>query len=123
MTIEDKEKLRLLKEWQHRLRLDDWDISLMYDCSPNDMVLKDVAGESEYVESDKIAVIRIITKKDYGKRVVDFDFERILVHELLHCKFSLVYESENAIQSRLVHQYIDDMAKALVDAKRSGNGK
>ena len=121
MSVEYKEKLKLLKEWQRRLRLDDWNINLMYDCSPNDMMLKDVAGESEYVESDKIAVVRIVTEKDYGKRVVPFDFERILVHELLHCKFSLIYESENAIQNRIVHQYIDDMAKALVDAKRSLN--
>ena len=39
--------------------------------------------------------------------------------ELLHLKFSLLGENENELQNRLVHQLIDDLAKALVGAKRS----
>ena len=112
----------LLKEWQHRLGLDDWCIVLKDNCSPNDMVLKDCAGETEWQEVGKCAVIRIISKKDYGDRIVSFDKEKTLVHELLHCKFCLLGESGNDLQDRLAHQLIDDMAKALVSAKRSCNG-
>ena len=108
---------KLLKEWQHRLGLDDWKIVLKEDCSPNDMVLKDVVGETEFEEVNKCAVIRIITEKDYGDRIVSFNFEKTLIHELLHLKFCLLGESGNDLQNRIVHQLIEDMAKALVDAK------
>ncbi len=108
---------KLLKEWQHRLGLDDWKIVLKEDCSPNDMVLKDVVGETEFEEVNKCAVIRIITEKDYGNRIIPFNFEKTLIHELLHLKFCLLGESGNDLQNRIVHQLIEDMAKALVDAK------
>lgn len=108
---------KLLKEWQHRLGLDDWKIVLKEDCSPNDMVLKDVVGETEFEEVNKCAVIRIITEKDYGDRIIPFNFEKTLIHELLHLKFCLLGESGNDLQNRIVHQLIEDMAKALVDAK------
>lgn len=108
----------LLKEWQHRLGLDDWYIVLKDNCSPNDMVLQSVSGECEKDEVNKCAVIRIISKKDYGERILPFDKEKVLIHELLHIKFWLLDESESHIQNRVVHQLIDDMARALVDAKR-----
>jgi len=112
----------LLKEWQHRLGLADWHIILQDNCSPNDMALQNVAGETEWQEVNKCAVVRLISKKDYGKRILAFDKEKTLVHELLHCKFWLIENTENEMQNRVVHQLIDDMAKALVDAKR-GNIK
>ena len=108
----------LLKEWQHRLELDDWHIVLKDNCSPNDMMLQSVSGECEKDEVNKCAVIRIISKKDYGERILPFDKEKVLIHELLHIKFWLLDESESHIQNRVVHQLIDDMARALVDAKR-----
>lgn len=108
----------LLKEWKERLGLQDWYIELKDNCSPNDMVLKDCAGETEWQEVDKCAVIRIISKKDYGSRILPFDKEKTLVHELLHCKFCLLGESGNDLQDRIQHQLIDDMSRALVDAKR-----
>lgn len=108
----------LLKEWKHILQLDDWNIELIENCSPNDMLLKDVAGETEWNEVGKTAIIRIIDKKDYGKRIEPFDFEKTLVHELLHCKFCLLEESGNDLQDRLVHQYIENLAKIFIKMKR-----
>lgn len=108
----------LLREWQHRLGLDDWYIVLRQNVSPNDMVLQGCSGECEKDEVNKCAVIRIIDKKDYGDRILPFDEEKILVHELMHLKFWIIENTENETQNRLVHQLIDDMAKALVDARR-----
>ena len=108
----------LLQEWMDRLRLNDWVIKVNFNCSPNDMILKDVCGETEWDEVNKCAKINIIDKKDYGDRIVPFDEEKTLVHELLHLKFSLLGENENELQNRLVHQLIDDLAKALIDAKK-----
>lgn len=113
----------LLKEWKERLGLQDWYIELVDNCSLNDMVLKDCAGETEWQEVGKCAVIRIISKKDYGSRILPFDKEKTLVHELLHCKFCLLGESGNDLQDRIQHQLIDDIAKALVNAKRGVNGE
>jgi len=114
-----KQATKLLNKWQARLCLLDWRIVLIENCSPNDMTLQNCAGESERIEVLKTAVIRIIDEKDYGERILNYDFEQILVHELLHLKFSLLDESGNDIHDRLVHQLIDELARALVAAERS----
>lgn len=112
---------KLLKEWQHRLGLDNWHIVLEEDVSPNDMDLPMVQGETEYDVVNSCAVIRILDEKDYGKRILPFDKEKVLVHELLHIKMWFIYESDSDLQSKMVHQLIDDMARSLVDAKRFDN--
>lgn len=104
--------------WQNILGLTDWRIRLKTDCSPNEMTLSNCAGETEWTESIKTAYIRILSEKDYGERIVPFDPEKTLVHELLHIKFCLLGESGNDLQDRLVHQYIDDLARALVGTYR-----
>ena len=110
---------KLLKQWVDILQLNDWTIKLKENCSPNEMRLNDVCGETEWGEVGKNALIKIISEKDYGDRIVPFDFEKTLVHELLHLKFCLLGESGNELQDRLIHQYIDDLAKAFIRAKRS----
>lgn len=108
----------LLEEWQHRLGLDDWQIFIRWDCPSSEFVLKDVCGESEFDETNKSALIRILSVGDYGDRIIPYDAERILVHELLHCKLCYIQGTENETQNRIVHSYIEDLARALVDAKR-----
>ena len=115
-------ELELLKEWQERLGLLDWAITLKINCRQGEMELGEVAGETEWAESIKSAAIKIVSEKVYGERIVPYDFENILVHELLHLKFALIdqkitsYESDVTYQVR--HQLIDDLARALVMAKR-----
>lgn len=106
----------LLEEWKKRLGLDDWTISLedgLYELS-----LPDSAGCTEWSEVTKTAKIQLIDENVYGERVVPYDKEKTLVHELLHLKMCFLQESENELQDRIVHQLIDDIAKALVNAKR-----
>lgn len=109
---------KLLKEWQHRLGLDDWRIKLFDNCKPDDMELSDVAGCVDWSESGKTAKIEIIDSQFYGERIVPFDYEKTLIHELLHLKLSLVSDEVVDIQARYMHQIIDDLARAFVDAKR-----
>lgn len=120
-----KQAEQKLRYWKHRLGLDDWVIKLKIDCSPDDMVLSGCCGESEWTESTKSAVIRILDPKFYGERIVPFNYEKTLVHELLHLKFCLLGESGNDLQDRLVHQLIDDMARALAytDMDGDNNGR
>ena len=52
--------------------------------------------------------------------MVPLDWEKTLVHELLHLKTCLVSSNVPDLQERVMHQMIDDLARAFVSAKRSG---
>lgn len=110
--------MTLLREWQNRLGLQDWRIKLCDKMRPDDMRLQDVVGDTEWTECSKTALIEILDPKFYGDRIVPFDYEKTLVHELLHLKLSLVSSQVDDLQERYMHTIIDDLARALVDAKR-----
>lgn len=107
----------MLKKWQKRLGLSDWTIVLKDNALPSEMTLPDVVGESEWTESVKSAVIRILREDCYGNRIRPYDYKETLIHELLHLKFCLLSESGNDLQDRYVHQLIDDLARAFVEAE------
>lgn len=110
----DKEKaLKLLSYWKKRLELQDWKIILDIDQTPEDMKAEDTDGECEYQDVNRTAVIRILDKKYYGDRILLYDFEQILVHELLHLKFALLDDSKNPIQNRVVHNLVGSLSRAL----------
>lgn len=117
MTISNK-----LAEWQERLGLQEWRISLNDCMSQKEMTDEGVDGCTEWQEVNKCARIEIMDPDEYGDCVIPFDYERILVHELLHLKLCLISETfgEDVLQERVAHQLIDDLARALVDAKYSG---
>ena len=108
----------LLQYWKTVLGLQEWRIKLDTNCHSNEMLLQNCAGATEWTEPIKCARITILSPDEYGERIVPFDTEKTLVHELLHLKFALLGESGNDLQDRYVHQLIDDMARALVTAKR-----
>ena len=118
MEITQKEAVKLLKEWQNRLFLNDWRIKLYHSCSPEEMEQEGGCGCATWTEATKVAKIQILDEQYYGERVIPFDFEKTLVHELMHLKVSLLVENDNDLQERLMHQLIDDMARSLVDTKR-----
>ena len=111
---------KLLKEWQSRLDLTDWVIKVNENVSPNDMQSQDACGECIGDTVHKTAIINIMDEIDYGERVIPFDKEKTLVHELLHCKFAMIDDSGNDVVDRYIHQLIEDLAKALVKAKIEG---
>ena len=108
----------MLREWQNRLFLSEWRIKLVDNCKPEDMTLQNAAGCTEWSETIKTAKIEIIDPQYYGERLVPFDWEKTLVHELLHLKTCLVSDGVDDLQERYMHQMIDDLARAFVDAKR-----
>ena len=110
----------LLEEWKERLRMQDWTIVLEDCCDPAHMTTDDpdIVGHTEWEEASRTAKVQIISPDLYGKRVTPFDYEQILVHELMHLKTSLITDNGNALQDRITHQLVEDLACALVDAKR-----
>lgn len=109
----------LLKEWQKRLRMQDWSIVLQVDCVPGEMVEPDSTGCVSWQESTKSAFIQILDEKYYGDRALPYDFEKTLVHELMHLKMCMTYNESGSLKERIVHQILDDISKALVEAKRT----
>ena len=117
------QELNLLNEWQERLGLQDWVISLTINCKFDDLELDNACGETDWEDTIKTATIKIISEKEYGyDRLTKFDLEKILVHELLHIKFGLLsfttQDYEGKVMAEVRHQLIDDLARALVMAKR-----
>ena len=108
----------LLNDWVERLGLQEWRIRLQDCCKPEDMFIANSAGCTEWTEATRCARIQIIDPDEYGERIVPFDYEKTLVHELLHLKTCFVSDSDNDLQCRVAHQLIDDLARALVEAKR-----
>lgn len=113
--IATNEELALLEKWKRKLCLQEWRIKLLTRLRPEEMTMDDVAGCTEWSEAIKTARIEIINPAYYGDRIVPFDFEKTLVHELLHLKFSFWCQDEFSVADRLMHQYIDDLARALTE--------
>ena len=112
----------LLEKWKRRLCLHDWKIKLYVNCKPEEMAMNEVAGCTEWSESVKTARIEIIDQQYYGDRIVPFNFEKILIHELLHLKMSIWCQNEDNVEERVMHQIIDDLAHTFVENEGSENG-
>lgn len=111
------ERDALLAKWKDWLCLGDWEIKLIADCLPDEILTADATGEVEYTFVNRSAIIRIIKPEVYGERLRPFDFEKTLVHELLHLRFAVI-DTDDEVRDRVQHQLIDDLAKAMVYANR-----
>lgn len=105
----------MLKKWKRRLCLQEWRISLETHLHPEEMSMDGVSGCTEWSEAIKTARIEIIDPACYGERVVPFSFEKTLVHELLHLKLTFWCQNEDSVSDRLMHQIIDDLARAFTE--------
>ena len=111
------EKDELLTKWKDRLCLGDWEIKLIADCVPDELLSADATGEVEYTFVNRSAIIRIIKPEVYGERLRPFDFEKTLVHELLHLRFAVI-DTADEVRDRVQHQLMEDLARAMVYANR-----
>jgi len=108
-----------LKEWQSRLFLDDWIITIDF-ADYRDMPEVGDAGYCNAQYTNKCAVITICNSDGAKGGIAKFCQERVLIHELLHCKIEISYISDSydsKIRSQLQHQQIEMMAKSLIMAK------
>lgn len=112
----------LYEKWIRILRLQDWEIVLRTNVSPDKMALKDGAGCTTFDYVSKQAVIEIADPQKYKNNVPYFvmDWEQVLVHEMMHLKLALVDDlaDDESVQSAVVHQLVDELAKSLVAASR-----
>lgn len=108
---------KCLREWQHRLFLDDWIIKIyLVDCIDDN---ENCAGIVDYNREYLYANIRI--KKELNEDTIDTQcHEKILVHELMHL---VIPQTENLETIELLywnvnqHQIMERMARSLIMAK------
>lgn len=107
------------KWWQEKLFLTDW-VVVSRLCAPDDFKEQGNCGENEFDLVNKSCVIRILDKKYYGDRIMRYCAEKILVHELLHCKYNFVANDnsyEGVYFDTMEHALLEQMAKSLIMAK------
>ena len=109
-----------LKEWQHRLFLDDWTVVLRFE-NYKDMPEIGMAGYSNFEFENCCSVITLCNKAGVDNGILKFCQELTLVHELLHCIYNWQgYDNSNyesITTSELQHQQIEKMARSLIMAK------
>lgn len=110
-----------MKKWQHRLLLDNWNISLYENLAPEQMKLESVAGVCSYTASTRCADIQLLDEIYLRNYPEAQDVEKTLVHELLHVKFAILFDNLDGVAELLLHQTIDDLSKSLIAAERAGN--
>ena len=122
MTKKIPYEVSLLNEWTKRLGLQDWAIVLQTDCSPSEMSLPSALGCTSWQEATKTAVIQIVNPNKVDGLTRPYNFEEILIHELLHLKTSLLSSGEEpeTTSDRVLHQLVDDIARAMIDIKQKG---
>lgn len=113
-----KEHEQLLQYWIKRLGLQDWTIELQDDCSPREMFDSSNQAENYYNYTHKHAKIKIAHSRDRQHDILPLDYEHLLVHELLHCKFAILDDSGNSLQDKIVHQFVEDFATILLEGRK-----
>jgi len=116
----DKDLVELKDYWVKILRIEDWEVLIRFKRAEN-MTLEEVQGECIFNFTDRQAIVNIIDPLDWIDIEFKQDFEKIVVHELLHIKFSEAFDeafNEDVFKDKLIHRLLNDLAKSLVLAKR-----
>ncbi|MBD8007456.1 hypothetical protein [Bacillus norwichensis] len=106
-----------LKEWQQRLRLQDWIIKVGI-VREKQFCVADRAAEVVWTLEKKMASIRILDPLDYPEDCMEpQDMESSLVHELLHLHLAPLryhFGDKSEIYDTFEEQAIESIAYSLV---------
>ena len=106
----------LCREWQKRLGLGHWNITIKY--KRRDEMEVQGCGCCFWTFRIETATIQILDPVDYYGFDVEFDIEETVVHELLHILFIASMPKDGTTKFDLFEQSIDRMARVLVALKR-----
>ena len=108
-----KQARKLCREWQRRLRLQDWQVELSFRRFHE--MSGDTRGDCYMSMEQRIARIDILNPKDARPDAPPYDLEQTIVHELLHLHFEPFWRNKKRLE---LEQAIEAIAFALVAAKR-----
>lgn len=107
-----------LKEWKERLFLCNWNIKAQL---VHGEYIQGLGGLCEMQWENSCALISIRYANEIPEGIEKEPHEKILVHELLHCKFFGVEQNNATIESvfwdTIQHQLLEQMAKSLIMSK------
>ncbi len=108
-----KEELQaLLAKWQPILRLQDWDIDIMF-VKPHELD-PNTGGQVIRMDAKETARIKVLDPDNYDPcLIVKQDAEYTVVHELVHVHFAIIDGFEGA-KDTLYEQAVHRMATALL---------
>ncbi|MEH2384915.1 MAG: hypothetical protein V7K14_03790 [Nostoc sp.] len=105
------------QEWQQRLGLLDWDVSVKIVSSEE--IEEDAEGRVTWVINKKTADIKLIKPEGHPFDALrPYDMEETLVHELLHLHFA-PFNIDTGLKAISQEQAINAIAKALVSPKNT----
>lgn len=108
----------LCAEWQKRLRLMDWLVTVRYRRA-DDMPLANKGGCCSWKITLKAAVVDVLDPVDYPADSHFLqDVEVTVVHELLHLHIAPFVADDDTPEDIAQEQAIECIAQALVKAKR-----
>lgn len=120
--VKNEEADELLQYWKKHLFLEDWSIKLKLVDNEEELPIDNAVGTCNCEPTIKAAYIKILDRvTDFDDSNLKYCFELILVHELLHCKYMLVENSNKTYESTYLelveHTLIEEMARTLVTVK------
>lgn len=114
----EEKATELFEKWRKILHLEAWDIRLQWCVRGRDMNIVDALGCTSYRHASHQAIVQMLDPVDFENDLFQYDYEKTLVHELLHLKFADLDDSGDPLRDKLTHQMIDDLARAFMDAIR-----
>lgn len=123
ITMKKKSK-KLIKKWQKRLFLQDWEIQILH-AEPHELYQNSRLAEVEYSTAAKEATIRICHPNPTVSETINQDVEFSIVHELLHLHFVAAQKFiEPDTAEHVMHEIaINQVSKALVNLRRTAKRK
>ncbi len=116
-----KELNKCLKWWCKKLFLTDWIIKAKI-IPQSEFELPDSSGENLMIFEQKTAQIHLLEYKAASENsFTKYCQEKVLVHELLHCKYNYMQDSNGSYEGKFLdahdHQTLEEMAKTLIMVK------
>lgn len=115
----------LAAEWQRELKIQDWDIQVEVVRSRKMQSPDD--GGVNFEEKRREAYIMIRDPRDIAKdRILPYDMEVVLVHELLHCSLAAftskeIDDHQDVVQEQQIHSHSQTLVKFKRLAMAKGN--
>lgn len=115
--MQQQEAVQLFDKWVHLLHLEAWYIDFQWRVRAEHMDVEDSTGCVSFRHATRQAIVQILDPVDYIDKLVPFNYEKTLIHELLHIKFADLDNSGDPLRDKLTHQMVDDLARAFVECQ------